>query len=783
MKRIYNKILFKKISDSLSQFISILVISIIGIAMFVGVLSVGQSMKKNEMIYLDDQKISDIQLMSYTGFSDKQLDIIKKETNQDIQVSTNLDANVNYDNNDYISRLSSTSDYNKLSLVEGKLPTGNECALSGKHTAFLNKEINIEIAKQNKKCKVVGIVESPQYISHQFFEYSTKSVGQITDIIYVQPEFVKKMFNNFPYLNYKNTISITLKDKPTNDIFSTKYADYVAKYEKKLKDKLNDSHIIITTANDNVSINSYQEASDSIAKIAAIFPVIFFLVAVFVAASNMSRIISEDRLKIGTMLALGYTKASVVFIYVLFAFFAVLIGSIIGTIIGASLIPKIVIQNYSEIYYIPVQNIVFNWDIISIAFGILFVLIVGSTWLVAYNQTRDNVATLLRPKAPVAGKKIFLESIPFIWKKLSFINKVSIRNLFLYKRRLIMSLLAIIGSSSLLMTGLGVRTSVTPIVNEQYNEIYKYNLQVSSTQISNNQLASKKAELNKFKDIKAYTFTSNEHVEIVGKDDTFDVTLISPSNNDNLNKLIKLDETFNDNKVLITNKLANQLNISPGEKIEMVYAGNEYNILIDGITNQYIGNYLYVGKNVLKDYDINLAYNNIYLKSDNLKQTTKELKKMNFVQAIIDMEDVKETSGESFDSLNSIVFVIIGFAGALIITVMYTLNNINIVERERELATLKVLGFYEKEVNNYLLKENITINIIGLIIGLIIGKFLHVYIITQAEMPDVSMIKTQPFYNYILAFVITFVFYFIVDFFMRIKIKKIDMISSLKSIE
>lgn len=785
MKKI-NKLMFKKISDSLSQFLSLVVISAIGIAMYVGILSVGSTMQTNALTYFEKQHLSAIQIDNPYGFSDKEIDYLKKQKDLDVLVSTTLDVSLIHHETNKPVKMMSMGDQNIPYLINGELVkngnNNNDCYYAGSKNDWLDKDIELEFMDQKQKCRVVGQVSSPLYMSDKYFGYSTKDVGEIENLVLVSDGFIKEMFKNFPYINTKNTIAVSYKNDENPNIFNKKYQESINNKIDDLK-KHFDSNATFTPSFDNTGISSFENDSSQVAQIAAIFPVIFFLVAAFVSTSTMSRMISEERSQAGILLALGYHKRSIIRIYTIYALISAVAGSIIGVLIGVLLIPNTVMATYSNLYFLPYQDFIFNWNIIFQSVFIILILMVVSTWIVAFLQMKSTCANLLRPKAPPAGKKIFLENIDFIWKRFSFINKVSIRNLFLYKKRLLMSILAITGCSALLITGFGVKSSVDPLLNLQFKEINNFNLIGYVDDSTKNQIEEYKKQF-KDSDVENKSFTIRQNASAKLDNDTFDFTFITPSNNDEFNNLIHLNKDISkDNSVIITNKLAANLNLKKGDNLKFKLNNKNYTLKITDITKQYIGNYLYVDSDTYKKEIGPLMYNSFLANSSDISKTIGKLENKDFIRALMDQSNIYDTMEQSFSGLNNVVFIMIGFAAVLAITVMYTLNNINLAERSRELATLKVLGFYTKEVNHYLLKETIVLTILGLIVGIVAGIFLHIYIMDSVELPDIYFIKEQAWYNYVLTIIITFFFTFIVNLFTKARIKKIDMVSSLKSAE
>ncbi|MDL2211262.1 ABC transporter permease [Erysipelotrichaceae bacterium OttesenSCG-928-M19] len=786
MSKTIFKILIRKIFNAKAQFLSLIAISAVGVAMYVGILSVPTSMQSNAQVYLENQNTSDLDLNKVTGFTKKDLKKIKKKhKNIELEKSITLEATTSYKDQEIITRLHSNQEINKPYLIKGKEITKvNDCLVDNENEHLYGKDIKIKALDQTKKCHVVGVIYSPSYLSIKTKGYSSLSTGQVKLILYTHPDKAYSFVEDIPFIEPYNTLSIVYPDKQNKQIFSEDYRLEINKKEKEIKNLFDKDEITIISRDDNQSIDGFYNDSSKIREIGAIFPVIFFLVAAMVGSSTMSRMIEDERMQLGVLSATGYSKAAITSIYIIYALLAVVIGCALGILIGFSIIPTAVIIAYHVLYQLPPPIIFFDFDISLQAIIIAIVMIVGSTLLVALHQIKDNCATLLRPKAPLAGKKIFLEKIRFIWTRLSFINKVSTRNVFRYKKRLFMTILAIMGCSGLLMTGLGIRTSVAPIVDKQFDEIYQYDMIAYNTNLNETEVNKELKKLSKIKNLDSLIATNRQNAIAYQDKDEYDLVVLMANDADKLNDYIKFDQEFTDNDIVITQKLAADFNLKAGSKFKVEIDDKEYTFKISGITTQYVGNFLYINKDVYQEHFNKVKYNSFLIKHHgSTSEITKQLEKQSYFTMIDDDTIYQDTIGDSINGINQLVYIMIAFAGILVIIVMYSLTSINLIERRRELATLKVLGFYNREVSNYVLKENISLTIIGLFIGLIFGKYLHIYIISMVEVTDISFIMEQPPINYFLTFGITLLFSLTVNLVMQRKIKKIDMVDSLKSVE
>ncbi|MDR3215680.1 MAG: ABC transporter permease [Bacilli bacterium] len=785
MLKIIFKLLFSKINNTKSQFFSLVMICAIGVAMYVGVLDVSKMMQQNAQAYFDKQKASDIEVLTPFLITDQKIDdLIKLDNSINYEKYRILDVKADYDSHEYIAKIQTNLHYNIPYLVKGKqIREDNDCYVDANNDNLLNKKIKINLNGTTKQCLVVGLVDSPQYLSIKYRGYSSISPSKINLIIYSQESYTDDYFKNMPLPSKYNALSISYPNKTSNNTFTNNYQDFVDKKLKIIKKVFNEDYL--TSRFDNKSIDAFYIDSERIKEIGAIFPIIFFLVTALVCSSAMTRNIQDDRMLMGTISSMGYSNIISIFVYFLYAFLSTIIGSIMGFFIGFHLIPPTVMKSYSILYSLPNTKVYYDFDISLQALGITLTLIIITTLVISFKETHQKPAQLLRPKTPIQGKKILIEKINFLWKRLKFLSKVNLRNIFRYKKRLLMSILAIMGCSGLLMTGLGILSSVEPIIDKQFSDIYHYQALAYTDSVSKTTINDYIKDVKKLKNLEQVlaTYRLNGTININNKAN--DITIISPESAQQLNKIITFNKSFTDNSVIVTRKIADKLHLKSNDNLRITYQDEDYVIKITGITDNYVGNYLYINHNQFtKSFKIN-KYNTLYLKLSNTKDkdVLKKLEDYSFIKAIDDDSFLQDIVAKSLASINNLVYIMIAFAGFLVIIVSFSLTSINIIERKRELATLKVLGFNNLEVSNYVLKENLILSILGLSIGLVFGTYLHHYIMSHIEANDIYFIQEQPLINYIIAFVITIIFTLIVNIIMKSQIKKIDMVESLKSIE
>lgn len=587
------------------------------------------------------------------------------------------------------------------------------------------------------------------------------------------------------------------------------YEEYVAgentleEQKKELEAKINEAKSSLAEIEkpvwyllDRTDNNGYSSIWDDAAKvdaIAGIFPIFFIIVVALMCFNTMNRMIEEERGEIGVLSSLGYGSFSIINGYLFYVFFATVIGVTIGLLIGYTLIPNIIYSIYNANYILPSLDI--NMKLLP--FFIIILITLGLMSLIAIisclKELKNVPATILRPATPKSGKKVLLEHIKFIWKRLSFTGKVTARNMFRYKKRIVMTVLGVVGSTALLLTGFGLRDSISGLADLQYGKINHYDALLvfqNSFKTIEEEWKSKLKEDN----ITEYLPIYQASFTFEAKDLTHDVYLIALENNTELNNFITLNSKVNENftfpedGVIISEKMADLLNVKIGDFIKLRNSNNELVVLpVSEIVENYTLHYVYMNKETYEKYfEKELEYNMIMT---NLNEETSH---EDFAEKWIDSGLVStinftEDNILVFDNmvkgLNLIIVLIIGASCMLAFIVLYNLTTINIAERIREISTLKVLGFYDKEVSSYVYRETLFLTIIGILIGLGAGIFLHMYVINVAETDNILFLHSIKWYSYIFSFLIIIFFTILVQIITNQKLKKINMVESLKSVE
>lgn len=806
----------RKIKDTHKKFLSLMCLALLGVGFYVGIKSSSPDMLDTLDKYLQDNNVYDLEITSTLGLSDNDVTALEDLNIGNIYKSNYTDSVININNTEKTLRTISLSDINKVILKSGSLPSNNNEIVVEKSLLSDNNlqigdylEINNE-SLENSTYKITGVIESPLY----FTDYrGTTNTGKGTLDYYSY-----SLIDNFKTDYYTNIyVKLNIKD-PTNSTsyktlvndakkkieeiktkqedlrFNEVYKDYLSYYDfleiTNYQDKLPKSTWYLKTRNDNNAYKTYIDSTDSLSKIGNVFPLVFFLVALLISFISISRMIEEDRLEIGTLKGLGYSNFNIYLRNIFYSFLAVLLGSIIGMLIGFNLLPRVVWYIYASMFTMDSILISFNWYYALIGFSLSSILICGSSFITTKNILKEKTAMLLRPKSPKAGKKIFLENFKF-WSKLNFSTKISTRNIFRYKGRVMATIVGLASSTALLLVGFGVKDAVSDIVifNDTKVFIYdksiylnsNYNKEEVNTLLDSNKDIIDKVNIN-YKQINLYN--SNK--------DYFEVNLITPEDSNTLDKVIHLNDINNKKKritlekgIALSEKLANKLHVKVGDKVFILVNDKYHELNIDYIVENYIDDYAYITedtyKEIYNDYDVNSIYLNV---NDNYNEDyDKELLSNSNIVNIINKKDTSNVMEGVLDKLNYVVLILIISSALLAFAILYNLSSINISERKREISTLKVLGFYNDEVDRYITNENYFITVVGIILGLILGFYLCFYLLNTCEPDYLMFIRHIKWYSYLISAVISCLFTIIVSRITHYNLLKIDMISSLKSNE
>ncbi len=552
---------------------------------------------------------------------------------------------------------------------------------------------------------------------------------------------------------------------------------------------------------DRSSIEAYvefEQNADRIGAIGEVFPAIFFLVAALISLTTMTRMVEEERILIGTLKALGYSKLSIAMKYILYALLATLGGSLIGAMIGLKVLPTVIITAYKIMYSnIPKVITPFNTYYAGMATILAVLCVELATFFSCYKELHAKPANLMRPQAPKAGKRVFVERLPILWKRLNFTWKATIRNLMRYKKRFFMTVFGIGGCMALLLVGFGLKDSIFVIYTRQFDEIMIYDASVSvNGEAEEDEVNDLEAAIENNERIANSLGVDTGSVEISFEGVSKTLTMYIPEDVTAFEQYIVLRErvghkklVLEDNGILLTEQIAKKLGVKAGDTISLTKDEEDVQVVVTGITENYLTHYVYMTPNLYKQlFGEEPEYNEYFMLMPGVDQKGElavgnTLLEHPAASGVFYTSYYQDLLSNVLVSLNIVVWVLIISAGALAFVVLYNLNNININERRRELATLKVLGFYNKETAAYVYRENIVLTIIGAMFGTIFGIFLHRYVITTVEIDLVMFGRNIDPSSFVYSILLTLLFSALVNFVMYFKLKKIDMVESLKSIE
>ena len=576
-----------------------------------------------------------------------------------------------------------------------------------------------------------------------------------------------------------------------------KIADARKELEQARRDieAIEDCEWYVLGRNTNAGYVSYSMDADRMGNLASVFPLIFFLVAALVCLTTMTRMVEEERVTIGGLKALGYSRGAIAVKYVGYGFLASAIGSLLGLAVGLTLLPWIICNAWNIIYAVgPVQ-----YGLEPVTSTAACLAAVGTVTLSALGACFSTLtavpAELMRPKAPPAGKRVVLERIPWLWRRLSFNYKITIRNLFRYQRRFWMTVMGIGGCAALIVTAFGLRGSIFDIMDKQFDEIYGHTAQIGMVN------AVTPTELREITDtldgnalVDGWLLCRSETLSAQTEEYTVDATLMVAADQQALEPLIHLRHrtedtpvTLPDDGVVLTEKLASLLGVGPGDSITL--DGDErVEVVVADITEHYIQHYIYMTDAYYESVFGQVPEQNLILADyptddPDAESLERELVGLDGVSSLTRVEDTRNTYGSSLASVDYAVVLIIVCAAALAFVVLYNLTNINITERMRELATLKVLGFYDRELSAYIYRENVILTVFGVGIGMLMGKLLHQWLILTVEIDMLMFGRTLSLPSYLYAVVLTILFSLIVNLAAHRKLKHIDMVESLKTVE
>lgn len=822
MKNI-RKSTFREIKSSVGRFAAMLAIIALGVGFFAGLKVTRSNMVISMKDYLDRHGFYDFRLVSTWGFEPGDIEELKKMTGmpdgdaeiEDIEASISLD--VMYSGaggrRGVVKTMSLPDKVNTVELVAGRMPeNSSECVADSRMFGEDAIGTVITIAPENEQelrdkfvsesFTLVGLVQSPLYVQ---FERGNTSLGtgRLDGFIYLQPEAYHIEYDTDIYVRFRQN----------NPLYGDAYIDYIEgkqelweqslsrladrRYQKIRMEaglaELEKPETYVLGRNTNVGYVCFENDSNIVEGIANVFPVFFFLVAALVCITTMNRMVEEQRTQIGVLKALGYSSAGIMSKYMTYSGLAAVIGCVSGFFLGTWGFPKVIWVVYGIMYNTDKLLYVFDWRLAFFSVLVSLLCSVGATWFSCRLELAETAAQLMRPKAPKAGKRVFLEKLPFLWKRLSFLRKVSVRNIFRYKKRFFMMLLGISGCTALMVTGFGIKDSIADVAERQYREIQVFDLGVSLKTPANEELETRLTELSE-EGIADFLCLTESNMDIVTEKGTKSIYVVA-GDAGRLSDYVDM-HTKGGEKIaypgagegVITQKLADRYGIAMGDEVCLRDGDmHEMTVKITAVMENYVNNYLYLSEDTMESfYGGNLEKKTVYvnLKDDAdphaLAATIMELEET----ASVDVnQDTVERVGSMMESLNIIVVIVIICAAGLAFIVLYNLTNINITERIREIATIKVLGFFKRETESYVFRENLLLTVLGMFPGLVLGKFLHAFVMSQIQIDLIAFDTRVAPVSYLYSAILTVVFAWLVNRGMSGKLENVSMTESLKSVD
>ncbi|MBQ2909207.1 MAG: ABC transporter permease [Bacilli bacterium] len=798
----------RKIKKSFGRYLSLLIIILLGVGFYTGITTAIPDIQEKQASYYEETSLADLKVISTLGFNDSDIEAMHLTGvtktlgtySKDVLVGENA-----------VRVHAIETKINGVKLVEGRLPKKeNEC-LADKTYYKVGDKITInEDYHENLKVteyKVVGTIISPLYSGN---EYGTTPIGNGKLYSFI---FINK--DNFDYEYYTEAyLTVTKKsddipysegyilktDKITdqlsvvkNEQLTLRKDEIVRQSNGAIKDKDLRHHTWYIQDRDEFvpTYTILDSQFDQVMTIANVIPIFFILIVALMTSNTMTRMIKEERGEMGTLLSLGFGNEEITNNYLLYVLSASTLGAVLGYFIGTLTLPKIVFMcfplNFPDITY------TFRPILLITSLAVTLVLMSGVTTNSAEKELRQQPAYLLRPEPPKKGKKVFLEKIHVIWNRLSFSTKITLRNISRYKKRVLITLIGSAGCTFMIMIGFALKDSINTVGDKQYTDLFKYDsLIILNQKISSidEKLQEKLSPL-----VQDELLMYQEAYKVVNDTKSLDVYLTVPEDTNKLfykyfnlkekesNKKLKLK----DNGVVVTPKIAERFELEIGDEFVIESLSNkEYTLKVSGITENYVSNYIYLSKDYYKEiFNQDLTYNIIASKNKekDTNKIAKELLKETNIVSVSFREELLKTANEAVKGLNAVVILLVVISSALAFTVLYNLTSINISERTREIATLKVLGFTDNESNAYIYRETLITVIVGIIIGLLITKPLHGIVMTLLEVDHMMFLRTIKVQSYIYSSCLTLIFALIMLVITYKKIQKIDMIESLKSVE
>ena len=811
MKSAFVKNIFRTIANSFGRYMAIFAIVALGVGFFSGLGTAHQSMLKTADEYLREHNMYHFRALSTVGFDDEAVDDVQAQTGGTVAGSYSADLLAAEDGQETVFICHSiTEGMNTPDVRYGRLPAaGDECFADDRVYGEEDLGKVITVAEETagsfryREYTIVGVGKSPLYLS---LDRGTTKLGdgKVSAFLLMLPGgFALDAYNEM-YLD------LGLE----GEVYSSQYADAEAEVKPRVEEAVEQAvearaerlaaayaaaglpagqaiaaQSYLFTRADNTAYGSFESDTSIVDSIAHVFPVFFLIVAALVCSTTMTRMLEEHRTQIGTLRALGYTKGAILFKYMFYSGSAAMLGCVVGYFLGSWLFPLAIWQAYNMLY--GFADLYFTTSLPYALISVIGALLcsAGTTWVICRRQLLEMPAQLIRPRAPVAGKRIFLERIPVFWKRLKFLHKVTARNIFRYKKRLFMMLIGIGGCAALVLTGFGIRDSISNIVDYQFEDIMQYDVAVNYADT----ITSADEEALTQAGIESYTLLKQDSAELKTETATKSAYLIIAEKD--LNGMVDLHTRSGEaiaypgkGEVVLNTNLAKRCDVQVGDTVTVHYTDAvSADLQVTGLCENHVYNYIYISADTFNElldgeYQPGTVFARCAEDTDP-HQAAAELAQNANVSATIVTEDIRSTVADSMRSMDAVVSLIILSAGALALIVLFNLINISITERVREIATIKVLGFYPRETASYVFRENLVLAIMGTVVGLPFGVLLHRFVMSQIKIDMVSFNTVILPQSYGFTIIAVIGFALLAELLMYKKVVSVPMAESLKSIE
>ncbi len=824
------KLTWRSIRTFFGRYMALLLIVALSAGFFAGLKITQDAMTNTCDTYLTEQHCYDFQVLSTLGFSEENVESFASCPGVEAAEGTySVDAMmIHEENNRPMKLLSLPETVNLPALSAGHMPTAkNECLVDDKHFTQDDIGTEIRISDENEDSAVtqidetvytiVGLVNTPLYLG---MDRGTTDIGggALYSFLYVMPEvFTSEAFTE---------VNITLTESEA--IYSDAYEALIEAHEADItqccdqladerynalvqenlvamglpadtilttelqtaleKGGLSEPETYVLTREENAGYVSFENDTSIISGIANIFPLFFILIAMLVCMTTMTRMVDEERTQIGVYKAMGFSNGAIMAKYLLYAGSATILGWAIGFFLCTWGLPKIFWFAYSSLYDFAPLRYLFSPTLAILTLAVSLVGILGSTFFSCRKELLSVPAKLIRPRTAKKGKRILLERITPLWKRLPFLQKITLRNMFRYKKRLIMMLVGISCCCGLVVTAFGVRDSMIHIGTRQFSEIQTYDIEATFTEGTAEDVTEKLQDITA---IQAYTMALTHRVDIIGSETMHSVNLMSLTETASLSDFwtFQNDETAvaypEKGQAIINNKIAEKLSLSVGDTVEIQNTDRQTcTVEISGIFNNYIYNYIFISADTYTEafgtWEANTA---LLIVDGDTEATAEALTDLDEIKSVSQLSQTQKNVDDVLDCLNYIIWLIVLFSGALAFIVIFNLTNINLAERSREIATVQVLGFYPKETESYVLRENLVLSILASFLGMPLGCLFHRIVMHMISIDSLAFDTHIENISFVLAFLCTMLFAIIVDLFMKRHVHQIKMAESLKAVE